>query len=201
MILNNEKTIRNYWDERSSRQGAATVGRSGLNLEQQDQVYRDKNDFFCRIFDDLSPSYYTLDYGCGIGRHSGLFAYYLGVDICAQHISIANDRYKNKDFKLISGAHDLRKATPPIERFFTATVLQHCSDEVVDYIFDMLEESAFPLREFVLYENQEANADHCKGRDPDWYVETIAERFPILRFEVHPYLDVELHNAIMVELM
>jgi SAM-dependent methyltransferase len=43
----------------------------------------------------------VIDIGCGYGRMAPLFKYYLGIDFSPEYISIAKDKYPEKDFILV----------------------------------------------------------------------------------------------------
>lgn len=151
MSLNN---IEEYWDNRYNKQGFLTVG-NYQNLKEQDQEYKEKQDF---IFTHCPTNLRTLDYGCGVGRYSRFFDYYIGIDITKKAIELAKQYNPDAQF------YNTDKINFEFELFFTATVLQHCSDKIVNDIFNKISDRKNIT--LCLYENStKGESEHVKGRD------------------------------------
>lgn len=166
-----EQHIKNYWHKRSAEQGERTVGFSGESMTKQNYRYKKRMDF---IFRHVPTNLKTLDYGCGIGRYAHKFPFYIGMDITYNLIVIAKGNYPDKKFLVIPDPcipSDV--SLKHTELFFTATVLQHCSDEVVKKILSNLPD----VEMIALYENNHVKeSKHVKGRTSAEYWGLLPER-------------------------
>lgn len=170
-----------YWNDRYSKQGALTVGTSST-IELQDNEYKIKEDF---IFSHCPTNLKVLDYGCGIGRYAHKFKDYVGVDISSEAIKIAKKLNPNKKF------YNGIKKRYGINMFFTATVLQHCNDKIVNDIFYSLSLYKKDIT-IVLYENDtDGESYHVKGRTPNDYKNIIEKFFKVKKFEYFSHI---VHN-------
>ena len=123
-----------------------------------------------------------MDYGCGVGRYSIFFdkTKYIGVDISDDLLNIA--RKSNPGYSY----YKLQKPIPEginfkLQMFFTATVLQHNSDQVVIGIFKELAKLVDDEILLCLYENTSINKGdyHIAFRKVKEYMELISKVFDI----------------------
>jgi SAM-dependent methyltransferase len=171
--------IKGYWKERAERQGRRTVGYAGTATTSEDRRYEKRKKL---IFKRCPRDLVTLDYGCGTGRYAYEFEDYRGVDITPKLLEHAREDNPGKEFTELTDPWlppPSELNVPPIELFFTATVLQHNSDEVVDKILASLVPHAAPGIIFCMYENAEVIKEHVKARSPRRYAEMAARHFPV----------------------
>jgi len=168
-----------YWNLRALQQGKLTVGFAGTPIAEQDKRYKIRSEF---IMSHVDTDLATLDYGCGVGRYSKFFDKdrYLGVDITKQLLDIAIEENPEYSYRLLTSP-TLGTVLPDIEQFFTATVLQHNTDETVRCIFDSL--SRYTLKTIAIYESTMnmhnlANS-HMHFRSIDEYYRLVNEYFNI----------------------
>ena len=176
LSLSDTKT---YWRRRAAEQGERTVGFGGRPLAEQERNYSERTGF---IRERLSGDLRTLDFGCGIGRYARLFPChaYLGVDICPELLDIAGRLSPDRTFILTEPGElppEVSAFAP--QRFFTATVLQHNSDDGVLEILKSWRKVAEGRVEFFLYENCHDAEDkaHIVFREPSRYAEMLEEVF------------------------
>ena len=166
-----------YWNYRVAQQGKGTVGFNNIPIADQDKNYDIRSGF---IMSHVDADLFTLDYGCGVGRYSQFFDKdkYLGVDITKQLLDIAIDENAGYDYILLSSP-SLTGVSLSIDQFFTATVLQHNTNETVRTIFDGL--SKCNLRSIVLYESTmdmpNKAGSHMNFRSVDDYYNLVSEYF------------------------
>lgn len=180
MSLNN---IIDYWKDRYKDQGFLTVG-NDRTMEGQNLEYKIKEDF---IFSYCPTKLSTLDYGCGVGRYCYKFDKYIGVDVTEQAVELAKKHNDKADFRLIN----LGEIVGYFDLFFTSTVLQHCSDEIVENIISNIQKYKIRGVTFCLYENSEKGESfHVKGRDLE-YKEMISKYFDIKDYKSYTHT---IHN-------
>jgi len=156
MAISKDK-IKEYWNERVSRQKELTVGHSDDRIIHE-MEYVDRM-IFMETENIFDTPLRVLDYGCGIGWYAIKFKNYIGVDITPELLAMAKKRYPKKQFALIESG-DISKLNFDI--FFSATVLQHNEDDTVIEIFRNIPDSVSML---YLYENStEGESGHVKGR-------------------------------------
>jgi SAM-dependent methyltransferase len=191
--------IRRYWDDRSSKQDACTVGPYGSSLREQDNIYQER---FAFMQHRMPFTYRTLDFGCGIGRCSSLFdsAKYLGVDICSNLIELAKTRNPGYEYKLL-GKPLIEDIDFVYDCFFTSTVLQHNDDASVVAIFKSVKQSirGRPLT-LCLYENTSENPNkaHICFRSVTRYEELIRSVFSIENFDSWSHISYRERHSLMV---
>jgi len=196
-----EDETQEYWEERSNKLGERTVGYGDKSLEQQDGFYKEVSEF---IFNIVDGSLSTVDYGCGIGRHSPSFTgTYLGIDMTEQLIRYAMKRNPNKTYICSNNPYisDDIGGIQWIQQFFTATVLQHCDDELVLKILDSVYYQKKTNFIFALYENSHGfKKSHVIGRKPSDYIDFIKKvGFNIGKLQVNTHLNKgEQHSLIKV---
>ena len=165
--------VSEYWNNRSGRQGKATVGFSQNTLSQQDAEYKEKIDF---VLSNLLPfDGVTLDYGSGVGRFANVFDNYLGAELTQNLYNIALNDYPDKEFIKVNSPFEL--PDKPFDQVFTSTVLQHNHDDSVDGFFKALSETS--VSRVVLYENDHARAPHCVGRTTEQYASLLGKHFEV----------------------
>ena len=162
------KEIKPYWDQRSAEHGAGTVG-----FMNRTDEYDEKFDF---ILQHINPELSTLDYGCGVGLYAQHFDSYIGLEITRNLWGIAIDRNPEKDFVLLDEPGIPEGLTFKPEQVFTATVLQHNSDEVVDEIFKSFKRFDYPVT-YSFYENSEKrkSGGHMAFRQPADYIDMLSK--------------------------
>jgi SAM-dependent methyltransferase len=179
MSIPKEK-VKSYWGKRSSEQGPRTVGFANGSMENQDKEYDIHRSF---VFPYLNKEAATLDYGCGIGRYTDLYNEnnYIGADITQRLLDIAMSNHPDHSFVKLDNVGDI----PDVEFdvFFTATVLQHNSDETVDLIFSNLRKIKSKNLQFILYENNHAQCYHVKKRSSSEYLDIVSNYFQVKSFE------------------
>lgn len=171
-----EEKIQKYWDDRAEQQGANTVGFNGA--KNQDANYKIRKDF---IFNHVPKDLSTIDYGCGIGRYADCFESYMGLDITQSLLNIAIKDNPGKYFKRIKLYDQLKE---PFDLLFTATVLQHNSNYVVENIFKNLPE----FKVLAFYENDQVQSGSVKGRSALEYVHLAASRWSIKEHESYSHV-------------
>lgn len=193
--------VKAYWDDRSTKQYACTVGPHGSSLTEQDRIYQERFD----LMQHRVPfSQYTLDFGCGIGRYSRLFdpAKYLGVDICSSLIDFAGDRNSEYKYQLLADPV-LKDIDFGFNVFFASTVLQHNDDKSVKSILESVKIHS-TNRELMLclYENTSANPDkpHICFRTIERYIELISDVIVVDSYESWSHISHgERHSLIVVQ--
>lgn len=164
--------VKKYWDQRSLRQGPLATG-EGTDMLIQEMQHVDRSLF---IQPHIRTDLKTLDYGCGLGRFSLMFLNYIGCDITQSFLDYAKSTKPQKTFIKIEVGE---VPNVDFEVFFTCTVLQHNSDEMVWEIFKKLPKGIF----LYLYENNEPGTSlHVKGRSPQDYFQLLldAKHDPVL---------------------
>ena len=134
------------------------------------------------IFQHLSTTFNTLDYGCGIGIAASNFQSYLGMDIIPDLLKHARRKNPSKDFRLLEDICLPETLDFDIKQFFTATVLQHNPDDVVKEIFQSVANLKPNDIIFCLYENSQTNANHMIARNDKDYVNLLSEYFDIIDY-------------------
>lgn len=191
MSLDLEK-VKDYWKKRATEQEERTVGFCGADLEQQVKNYQERKEF---IFKYLPDDKFTLEFGCGIGRYRDMFKSYIGCDITEDLIEMA--RKRNPFF---TGFHLLEQpyltedcidveVRQNIEMIFTATVLQHNSDNAVHKIIDSFR-NAFRLKcIFAFYENNHnIRSAHVKSRTSTEYKDIVDKYYDILDWKHYGHI-------------
>jgi len=173
-----EDQVHKYWEQRAAKQGMRTVGFGGRSLDFQSRLHKQRMKF---IFPRCSQSLRTLDFGCGTGNFANCFESYLGVDISETLLTFAKTAYPEKDFVLLEKPVPSEEAILLFrpELFFSTTVLQHNSDDLVRKIF----KSIAKIRQdmiFSIYENCQVIAKHVKGRESEEYLALLSESFKVL---------------------
>jgi len=192
-----EVEIVDYWKKRAAVQGEKTVGFANQDMAEQDLQYQQRREL---IFGVCPTDLSVLDYGCGIGRYAPYFPEYTGIDITLSLLEIASKNNPGKRF-----LHQ-KEAVPDFtgisfSLFFTATVLQHCAEEVVFKIFNALRKSKQGNFGIFLYENSDLRVDssHVRGRPIDFYRSVIEKRF-FIKSEVSAshLIHGEEHSALFI---
>ena len=188
-----ESEVISYWQERAEKLGETAVGYGDQSLDKQEDFYRERKQF---IFTYVDRSLATLDYGCGIGRYANEFTEeYFGVDVTGKMIQMACKLHPDKEFEQLDEPimnTDIEEGIELswMEQFFTATVLQHCDDDLVIRIL----KSVFDLKptgfRFCLYENSmNFKKPHIVGRKPMEYNELIRQAgFKVVTHDWHSHL-------------
>ena len=185
--------IKEYWDDRYSRQGERTVGFAGRSMEEQDKNYEERYKliipqlFFCLgdWLNKKAKNFKFLDYGCGIGRYSDFFDenFYLGVDVCQEALEFAKKKNPNHSFVQIpeGNLNSLNFNNHKFHVFMTNTVLQHCSDEVVNEILSSAKNHMERECMFAFYENchPKEHLKHVAFRQPMDYMGMLSKHFDI----------------------
>ena len=175
--------VEHYWAHRAAKHGARTVGYSNKDMGTQDARYLVKKEFVAPYID---RSLHTLDYGCGIGRWADQFDNYVGVDITTALLELARKFSPEKTFLQLREptlfGMEGRKELRNVEQFFSATVLQHCDDELLMEIFRSFHAIRNCFVSFVFYENSQVKAAHVNGRKPAQYLEMLGELFDVKAF-------------------
>lgn len=174
-----EHQVYKYWKQRAIKHGNRAIGFGNRSLDYQLKLHRQRMEF---IFPHCPRSLRTIDFGCGTGNFANCFESYLGMDINRKFLSFAKKRYPKKDFILLKKPIPLKKRIflfKP-ELFFSATVLQHNSDDLVRKIFRKMAQYKQNMM-FCLYENSHAiEKSHIKGRSPEDYLTFLNESYKIL---------------------
>jgi len=174
-----ESQVHEYWERRAADHGARTVSFGNKSLDYQSRLCEQRMKF---IFPHCPRSLRTLDFGCGTGNFTDCFESYLGMDISESLLSFAKMRYPKKDFILLKQPFPLEEAMVIFkpELFFSATVLQHNSDDLVRKIFKSMAHIEQDML-FCLYENSHAiKKEHIKGRTSEDYIGFLSESYKIL---------------------
>lgn len=191
-----ENEIISYWKTRSSIQGDRTVGYAGKNIIQQDINYKIRKKF---IFEHCPKNLKTLDYGCGTGRYSYEFSDYIGVDITTNLLNIAKINHPDKNFILLNKPF-LDDIDIDFNLFFTATVLQHNSDDVVRKIFKSISKIKQRGILFSIYENSQDHGKHVTGRNSKDYIAMIDIFFSIISYNNASHIiHSKKHNITLVQ--
>ena len=174
--------IPNYWTTRAQDYDRRRWwGPGAATPEEHIKQVADRAEF---IFETCPRTLRTLDYGCGIGRYSKYFEAdkYRGVDISGPYLEIARKDNPGREFVQIASPVWDELLDWDIEIFFTATVLQHCSDEVVDRLFANLAKKQPNRFALSLYEyaNPAWTCRQTMGRTPAEYVKMVGKHFHIV---------------------
>lgn len=174
-----EDQVHEYWERRAAEHGARTVGFINKPLDFQSKICEERMKF---IFPHCPRSLRTLDFGCGTGNFTDCFDSYLGVDISESLLSFAKRAYPKKRFILLK--HPIPSESAIFlfrpELFFSVTVLQHNSDDLVRKIFKSMAHVGQDMM-FSIYENSHAILkSHIKGRLPEEYLAFLGESFDVL---------------------
>lgn len=165
--------VKQYWDKRAAEQGARTVGFNNQSMRLQDDMYNERTKFFkLNIPKSILENTKVLEFGCGIGRYCNMFNNYIGVDITEELINLAQKTNKHKIFKQIGIYEKLNYSD--IETLFTATVLQHNSDDSVKRIIESLPEN---IQWFFIYENSEVQSGTVQKRTSNQYLNLFKNKF------------------------
>lgn len=173
-----EDQVHEYWERRVAKHGARAIGFINKPLDFQSKICEQRRKF---IFPHCPRSLRTLDFGCGTGNFTGCFESYLGVDISESLLSFAKTAYPEKNFIILEKpvpSEDAIFLFRP-ELFFSVTVLQHNSDDLVRKVFASMAQIGQDMM-FSIYENCQAMGSHIKGREPKDYLAFLGERFEIL---------------------
>jgi trans-aconitate methyltransferase len=194
-----EQDSLSYWRERSNRLQECAVGFADKNLSQQNLFYLNVKRFIFTYVSRMAP---TVDYGCGIGRHSeGFLGKYLGIDMIQNMISLA--KKNNPDKNYICSDSPFIPSTIDItwmKIFFTATVLQHCDDDLVIKILKSVYSQIDKNFTFVLYENSEMFVkSHIIGRHPSIYEEFLkCAGFVIKNLQIHSHTNYKEEHSLLI---
>lgn len=183
--------VKEYWGQRAKEQGKGTVGFANRPLNIQDEEYNERFEF---IIPKINTELITLDYGCGVGRYSKFFKpdKYVGVDITQDLLNIAKE--ENSEYKYVL------QTTPDLscigdinfQQFFSATVLQHNSDEGVDKILFSLRKLVSDKTSIILYENTfnypNSEGRHIKFRSVDEYKRFVETYFIVENFQFFTHI-------------
>ena len=193
-----EEQVRKYWEQRATEHGAQAVGFSNKPLDFQLKMCEERKKF---IFPHCPRSLRTLDFGCGTGNFADCFESYLGMDINETFLSFAKKTHPEKNFILLEQPIPSEKTVLSFqpELFFSATVLQHNSDELVEKIFKSIAQIGREIT-FSLYENSQVKTGHVKGRTSEEYLELFDKDFKVLTFRSFShYVHNEEHSLTLVE--
>lgn len=182
--------IRNYWTRRAEVYAQRRWwGPGAATPEEHIAQVAKRADF---IFETCPRTLRTLDYGCGIGRYSQYFDAdkYCGVDISKPYLKIAHEDNPDREFVQIASPIWDEPLDWDIEIFFTATVLQHCSDEVIGGLFANLAKKQRKQFAFSLYEyaNPDWTVRQTVGRPPAEYVKMVGRHFHVLSSMSHDHM-------------
>jgi len=173
-----ENQVHEYWERRANKHGARTVGFVNKPLDFQSEICEQRAKF---IFPHCPRFLRTLDFGCGTGNFTNYFGSYLGVDISESLLDFAKTAYPGKRFVLLKQPIPSEKEIflfKP-ELFFSVTVLQHNSDDLVRKIFKSMVQIGQDMM-FSIYENCQVMAKHVKARDPEDYLTLLDDYFKVL---------------------
>ncbi len=186
-----ENDVVDYWKRKAASCGERAVGYNESQMSVQDRNYAVRKEF---IFSHCPTWMRTLDYGCGIGRYSPEFRdVYIGADITGEFLGIATKNNPGKTYVPLETPMPVHEELIGIEfeMFFTATVLQHCSDELVGKIFGAAGRLMKDTCLFVLYENDFKHAPHIEGRSSSRYADMMSKQREVLSLGSHSH---EIHG-------
>ena len=174
--------ILDYWTKRGERYANDRVWGPGAGTPEQHAAQVEERAAF--IFEACPTDVRTLDYGCGIGMYTPYFPpeEYVGVDLSQAHMRLAREANPGHYFIQIASPVWSEPFSWAFDLFFTATVLQHCSDEVVDGLFKNLSLKRPGTFSLSLYEFATPTPDHRQtvGRLPEQYIEMVAKWFAVI---------------------
>jgi len=196
IIKLNEKGAKDYWRDRAKRDGVRATGHCGYSLAGQDERYRIRKNF---IFSFCPRHLRTLDFGCGIGRYSGDFKNYLGVDFTESLLIIAKERCPKARFLLLEGPYIDCKLDFDPSLIFTSCVLQHNSDDAVLKIFEYFAAIVKKNITFGFYENTETQSGSMRGRTGEEYMEMIETYFKVDEWVSYAHRMSEEHAFTLIE--
>lgn len=174
--------IPSYWTRRAQQYTEkGNWGPGAATPEQHVEQVAVRADF---IFSTCPRNLRTVDYGCGIGRYAQYFppSQYRGLDISTPYLDIA--RKENPEHRFLQlGSPSWTEAWDwDFELFFTATVLQHCSDTVIDGLLASLAAKKRDKFTLSLYEyaNPKWISRQTIGRPAHEYTAMVAKHFQVL---------------------
>jgi len=148
--------ILNLWEGRYRMAGGLATGPHSRSAATQDEDYRVRREWLSERIGPAIRSLPVLDYGCGTGRYVPMWkGKYVGVDVSPSLCGQAKKDHPGSDFILLEQPWlpaAMHLPFPP-SVFYTATVLQHCADEVNSRVFGSLRVLDLPLTKMVIYEN------------------------------------------------
>lgn len=171
-----ESKALSFWNKKATALGDRAIGPRHKSSAQIALRYRVRLKWLEEQLRDLRLRS-TLDYGCGIGACSELWmGLYLGVDIVEKLIERAGELHPDLSFLTLRNPWlgtdiDLKG----YDVFFTATVLQHCKDRLVQKIFESVREEMPSLVYIVLYENTQHRGLFLQPRTSTDYTKMIEE--------------------------
>ena len=182
--------IPGYWAKRGARYAKEGGWGPGAMTPEQHSAQVEERAAF--IFEECPCDVRTLDYGCGIGMYSKYFEpdKYLGLDIAEPHLEIA--RATNPDYKYghIASPTFAEALDWQWDVFFTATVLQHCSDAVIEGLLTNVATKHPGPFLFSIYEyaNQDWTSRQTMGRTADDYIEMVDWHFRVVKATTRSHL-------------
>ena len=152
------------------------------------------------------PSWRILELGCGVGRvgeaFAGRFAAYAGVDISAEHLAIAGQRFAGRGLAntTLTLLEDFLSGGGGADVFFSMIVLQHNPPPVIHDLLDacLARVSAGGLAYFQvpchLYDYSFSVADYLAGhgRREDMEIHALPQREIFALFDRHGFSPVEV---------
>lgn len=164
--------VKAFWNARAERYGLSATGPVSASQAQQDLDYSARRAW---LIPRIGPDILTrdvLDFGCGTGRYAEIWqGEYEGVDISGEMLSLARTHLPSKKFNAIADPWLPAGTGIECSVFFSATVLQHCDDDLLNKVFDSC--GRLELSTFVLYENSEQMGGFMRGRTSLEYVQVL----------------------------
>lgn len=172
------ENVKEYWDNRYSKQKELTTGFIGHNAEQNEQCYQERCKFMAGYIWPYTQKKSVLDYGCGVGWYFPMLKpyenseidpkSYIGYDINEWAVRYCIDKHLD-DVTLFNTDFVLDEPLS-CEVLFTATVLQHNTDSEVERILTKYQDA----ETFILYEfTGVTNAKHMAQRGVNGYKELV----------------------------
>ena len=170
-----------------------------LELERFELVCR-------RNLIEPDPAWRILELGCGVGRvgeaFAGRFAAYAGVDISAEHLAIAGQRFADRGLAntTLTLLEDFLSGESRADVFFSMIVLQHNPPPVIHELLDACLARVSPggLAYFQvpchLYDYSFSVADYLAGhgRREDMEIHALPQREVFALFDRHGFTPVEV---------
>jgi ubiquinone/menaquinone biosynthesis C-methylase UbiE len=166
-----------YWDDRYARQGIKTVGCSSFSSEKFEKKSIEAFNLLSGfILDHDLKGSKALDFGCGIGRLTGVlvssYKDVYGIDIIEWAIKEAEKRCGKAEFKIFDG-----ERIPFDDLFFDLvvcwTVLQHIPPEEIVGICREIARVVSEKGKVILYENV---STYLSDKEHIWFRDDLVYR-------------------------
>jgi len=130
--------MQTYWDDRYAKQKELTVGHCSFSKKRFDAVTKNSHKLINEHFSEYLDGKRILDFGCGVGRHTGLLkglsgnkGEVFGTDINKWAVEKARNDNPTCETSLLEGQKTSYRSKF-FDIIFAWTVLQHIPDQEIE---------------------------------------------------------------------